>query len=133
MEKAIVYSYRTGKVMNNPQIQKKRRIRWNRLLIALAVVSIFLYGAISLVIHALGFGINMIESYQEKAYVKSIAQYEQVSVVVGEGNTAWNLQKELAPNSDIREMLYLTSTLNPGVSMGNLQSGDVITMLKEKQ
>lgn len=131
-KEAVVYSFRTGKALNNPTVVKKRKIRWKRLFIALAVVSIFLYGAISLVINAFGLGFKWIDSVQERAYMNQMAQYEQVRVVVGYGDTAWDMQKRLTPNEDVREMLSLTSTLNPGVKLGNLQSGDVITMFKEK-
>ena len=60
-----------------------------------------------------------------------LAQYEQVKVFVYRGQTAWNIQKELAPNSDIRKLLYYDSMLNEK-NMEKIESGDTLIFLKER-
>lgn len=137
MEKAIIYSFESGNRIEDKkekQMEKprKRRIRWNRVAIALAVLVLLIYGIVSMLVdvtHA----VSGWATSQQSSLEKEISQYEQVTVVVDQGETAWGIQKELTPHeSDIRYPLYLAKSLNPGVQMGDIQAGQVLVMLKEK-
>lgn len=57
--------------------------------------------------------------------------FEQVEVKISKGDTAWIIQKSLAPNYDIRQLLYLAEKLN-GKNMGNILVGETLLFLKEK-
>ncbi|WCF11417.1 hypothetical protein NDS46_31155 (plasmid) [Paenibacillus thiaminolyticus] len=132
MKKAVIYSYQTRRRLEEPEVKKKIRIRWKRLFIVLTVIFIFLYGAISLIVNVAQAVPSWVNYYQEHTFKKTLAQYEQVEVVVQSGETAWGLQQELTPRMDVRELLYLASKLNPGINLGELQSGDRIILLKER-
>ena len=76
---------------------------------------------------------NLFLRLSEKGIQKSLQKYEQVEVVVNDGDTAWEIQKRLTPNEDVRIPLYLAEKLNPGVKMGKLYPGQKIIMLKSKE
>lgn len=56
--------------------------------------------------------------------------YEEIVVTIKHGDRAWNIQSELTPNEDVRELLYYVSLVNEK-SVGNLIPGEQITFLKE--
>ena len=60
-----------------------------------------------------------------------LVQFEQVEIFVYRDQTAWDIQKELAPNSDIRKLLYYDSILNEK-NMEKIKSGDTLIFLKER-
>lgn len=51
--------------------------------------------------------------------------------VVGEGDTAWNLQSQLTYNDDIEEMILLLNDLN-GKDVSQIAAGETITVLVYK-
>lgn len=69
---------------------------------------------------------------QEKTFERMVSKYEQVEVVIHYGDTAWEIQKKLTPNEDLRIPLYLAEELN-GKKMGELKPGDRVIFLKEKE
>lgn len=60
-----------------------------------------------------------------------LVQFEQVEIFVYRNQTAWDIQKELAPNSDIRKLLYYDSIINEK-NMGKIKSGETLIFLKER-
>lgn len=54
---------------------------------------------------------------------------EEVVVTIYPGDRAWNIQKELAPNGDVRELLYYANIVN-GKSVGDIRPGEQIIFFK---
>lgn len=48
-----------------------------------------------------------------------------IDVVVRNGDTAWDIQKELTPNKDISEVIIQLEKLN-NINLENVKSGDII-------
>lgn len=61
-----------------------------------------------------------------------LENYEQVEVTICPGDRAWNIQSELTPNEDIREMLHYASILN-NKKMGNIMPGETLIFLTESE
>lgn len=61
-----------------------------------------------------------------------LKEYEKVKITIKNGQTSWNIQQELTPNSDVRKVLYYCEKIN-GKSMGNIKEGETLVFLKEKQ
>jgi hypothetical protein len=132
MEKAAVYSFESGERLEVNKT-KKRRIRWDRIALVVGLGALLVYGAISLVSDLVHHVPNWVEARNEESLNNDIANYEQVRIVVGKGETAWGIQRELTPNErDIRHPLYLAKLLNPGVNLGDMQAGEIVILLKEK-
>lgn len=66
----------------------------------------------------------------KKAKINFMDNYEEIVVTIKHGDRAWNIQSELTPNEDVRELLYYVTTLNER-PVGNLIPGEQITFLKE--
>ena len=66
----------------------------------------------------------------KKAKINFMDNYEEIVVTIKHGDRAWNIQSELTPSEDVRELLYYVTTLNER-SVGNLIPGEQITFLKE--
>jgi hypothetical protein len=60
-----------------------------------------------------------------------LSDYEKEEVIISAGDRAWNIQKRLAPNSDIRKILYAVKKINKK-SIGNIKPGEKLIFLKEK-
>ena len=58
--------------------------------------------------------------------------YDFEEVVIMEGDSAWQTQRELTPNADIRELLYYLEIVNDKDSMGNLSVGEKLFFFVEK-
>lgn len=58
--------------------------------------------------------------------------YDMVSVTVAPGETAWDIQKRLTPNEDVRELLYYGGKVNEK-SMGDIKAGESLIFLKTKE
>lgn len=136
---AVVYEFkpRTQPVKKTQTVRRAVKIRWKHLFLALTILAVFIYGSVHLVSNAFQsvFEVvrNFVQEQQEKGIQKSLQKYEQVEVVVNDGDTAWEIQKRLTPNEDVRIPLYLAEKLNPGVKMGKLYPGQKIIMLKSKE
>lgn len=50
---------------------------------------------------------------------------KEVSIVIREGDTAWDIQKELTPNRDVLEIISQLEELN-NMSLDNIKPGSVI-------
>lgn len=57
--------------------------------------------------------------------------YEQVAVTIKSGDRAWNIQSELTPGIDVRNVLYHVNLINDK-SIGNIKPGEQIIFLKVK-
>lgn len=68
--------------------------------------------------------------HSQQKVTKQLATYKKIKVVVGKGETVWELQEKLTPNEDIREMLDLATKYN-NKSLGVVCEGEVITLLKK--
>lgn len=69
-------------------------------------------------------------NHGQQKVTKQLATYKKIKVVVGKGETVWELQEKLTPNEDIREMLDLATKYN-NKSLGVVCEGEVITLLKK--
>lgn len=59
-----------------------------------------------------------------------INSFEKVEVSIFEGDTSWSIQSELAPNTDVRKLLYYIDIINDK-NMGYIKPGDTLVFLKE--
>lgn len=64
--------------------------------------------------------------YKEEVSVPD--KYEEVVIIIMEGDRAWNIQSRLTPNEDVREVLYYVELIN-GKSVSNIQPGEEIVFL----
>lgn len=69
--------------------------------------------------------------YRENKLQEKLNSFEYVDVYVKEGETAYELQGKLAPNKDVRELLFYASYKNEGKNLSNIQEGELITLIKE--
>ena len=76
-------------------------------------------------------GIKSINNYQQAHLKEKLNSFNYVKVYVKKGDTAYELQSKLAPNKDVRELLYYASYMNDGVNFSNIQAGEFITLIKE--
>lgn len=67
----------------------------------------------------------------EAILAEVLPNYDIVEVYISDGDKAWNIQRKLTPNEDIRYVLWLGELLN-GKSMGNISAGETVMFLKEK-
>ncbi|ADO59457.1 hypothetical protein [Paenibacillus polymyxa] len=138
MEKAIIYSFESGRRLDfgeKKEPEKKRvRILWNRIILALVLITLLIYGTCSLVADLIDVVPKWINTQLQYSISQDIQNYQQVKVIIQSGDTAWKIQSKLTPNErDIRHPLYLAQSLNPGVQMGDLKAGQIIIFLKEKE
>lgn len=61
-----------------------------------------------------------------------LENYDQIEVTICSGDRAWNIQSELTPDEDIREMLYYASILNDK-KMGSIMPGETLIFLTERE
>lgn len=132
---ATVYEFkpRTQTMKRTQTVKRTVKIRWKRLFLSLTILTVLMYGVVHLVSDVFQVAKNFVQEQQEKSFQRSLKKYEQVEIIVDEGDTAWEIQKRLTPNDDVRIPLYLAEKLNPGVKMGELHPGQKIIMLKSKE
>lgn len=56
---------------------------------------------------------------------------EVVEIIISSGDTSWDIQKELAPNHDPRELLFYSAKLNDNKSLGDIKPGQRKLFYKE--
>lgn len=61
-----------------------------------------------------------------------ISSFEKVEVVISEGDTSWEIQSALIPNTDVREFLYYAGKIN-NKKMGDIKPGEILVFFKEKK
>lgn len=122
------------KVASEKEQEKMVRIKRERVIFIrrLVALTILMVGLFSIVSFAKGLDIeekfktNHVESLEN-----DIAQYEKVEVFIWEGKTAWDIQAELTPNKDVRDMLELVSHLNKIDNIGDIKAGQTLLFLKD--
>lgn len=92
-------------------------------LLATIVISLIAFLIFKLVLGILG---------TESTIGEILEQYETVEVFIESGDTAWNIQSNLTPNKDVREMLHYVKILN-NKEVGYIMPGEVIIFLKENE
>lgn len=108
---------------------KQERVIFIRRIIALTLLMVGLFSIISF---ANGLDIeNRFKTSHIESMKKDIAQYEEVKVFIWEGQTAWDIQAELTPNKDVRNMLELVSHLNNIDNIGDIKAGQTLVFLKD--
>lgn len=111
-----------------------RRIRWGNIAMTLVVLFGFGYGVVSMTQDIVEAYPQWQEERKEHALSSQLAKYEQVEVVIQEGDRAWNIQKILTPSShNVLDELYLAKEINGNLDWGNLRPGDSYVFLKEKK
>lgn len=90
-------------------------------------ISVMIIMAICLLIG----GAKVLTNYREANLQSKLNSFEYVDVYVEKGQTAYELQEELTPNKDVRELLFYASYKNEGRSLGDIQAGEIITLIKE--
>jgi hypothetical protein len=132
--------FRGGAVVTNPMtkienaIHLLSRVKWMNLAITLFILMGFGYGIISMAKDVA----KSLPAWQEESHQRhlkeELSKYEQVEVVIQEGDTAWTIQEKLTPNAnDLRDPLYLAEEINGEVDWGNLLPGQTLKFLKEKK
>jgi len=110
-----------------------KNVRWNRVAFALIVLFGFGYGVISFIGDIVQAYPAWSEERSEQYYQEELSKYDQVEVTLYQGDTAWQIQRELAPSSkDIRHELHLVRKLNGIDRLGNIKAGESLIFLKEK-
>jgi len=102
---------------------KLKSLNSNQREMILIGISIFIILATTLSI-----AVHKIKSPNSESIPENLSKVE---ILIEEGDTAWNIQSELTPNSDIREMLYYGKIEN-GKSLANIQEGEVITFFTDE-
>lgn len=72
-----------------------------------------------------------ITNYKEAKLEEALNSFEYIDIYVKEGDTAYELQEKLAPNKDVRKLLYYASYKNEGKNLAYIQEGEFITLIKE--
>lgn len=110
------------------------RIKWKNVFIAFIIVLGFCYGVTNFVQDVVNAYPNWIEEKNEKYLAKQLEKYDQVEVIIKEGDTAWSIQRQLTPNeADLRDTLWIVEQINERNTMGKLIPGEKITFLKYKE
>lgn len=110
------------------------RIRWANVALTLVLVIGFAYGIINMAKDAQVAVSKWYEAEFESFMENRIAQYEQVEVRVQPGETAWEIQRRLTPNSkSVENELVLASRLNEKGDWGNIKAGESYIFLKDKE
>lgn len=78
-----------------------------------------------------GIFILLMTSIVQAISLPDIKKFQKIEVSVMPGDTAWNIEKKLAPDYDTRKLLDMVEQLN-GCSAGNLQVGQTVVFLKQK-
>lgn len=115
------------------RIAKRKRVIFVRRLVAVSFLLMAMFTTVS-------FASDMFVSGKEKFFnhlsaetEQKIKQYEQVEITVKYGETAWEIQSELTPGKDIREMLFLVERVNNRPTLENVKAWETIIFLKEKE
>ena len=76
--------------------------------------------------------IHAAQNYEERQNKKFLSQYEWVEWEITRGDTYWNIQKLLAPNSNICKLKNFVEKKNER-QVGMIYPGETILLLKEKK
>lgn len=115
------------------RIAKRKRVIFVRRLVAVSFLFMALFTSVSFASGVYDSGKERFTSYLSEETAEEIKQYEQVEVTVKYGETAWDIQSELTPGKDIREMLFLVKKVNNRFAMENVRAGETIIFLTEKE
>lgn len=66
-----------------------------------------------------------------KAKSAFLDDYDRISITIKSDDRAWNIQSELTPDIDVRNVLYHVNLINDK-SIGNIKPGEQIIFLKVK-
>ncbi|BBW98959.1 hypothetical protein [Geobacillus subterraneus] len=110
---------------------QKKPAKWGVYLLVVALLAEVFY-----VGHQIGEAGGMkplIKQWIQQTNEERLKDYDVVKVVVKEGETAWQIQKQLTPQErDLRDALHLSQTLN-SKSLGTIKAGDVVYFVAEKE
>lgn len=115
------------------RLAKRKKVVFVRKLIVASFVCIALFTTVSFAHGLVDSGKNKFTNYVNEGTQHSINSFEHVEVTIGIGETAWDIQSELTPDRDIRDMLFLVEELNDKRSLQNVKAGETITFLKDKK
>lgn len=105
-------------------VNKKRFIVFVVLMISIGI------RVTSIAINAMESNISRTSELTEKE-LSYLEKFDQVEIRILEGDTSWNIQRELSPNFDVRKLLYYAGKINDR-SMGSIRTGESLIFLKEK-
>lgn len=94
-----------------------------------AISAIVLAG--SIVVNAINNVTDNFDKLSDKE-MEFINTYDQVEVKIVAGDTSWDIQKRLVPNTDVRKLLYYCGKIN-NKCMGEIKTGETLIFLKEKK
>lgn len=113
-----------------PVHKRKKPAKWGVYLLVVALLAEVFY--IGHQIGAAGGIKPLIEQWSNQTNQERIKNYDIVKVVIKEGETAWQIQKQLTPQEkDLREALHLSQTLNQK-PLGKIKAGDVVYFVAAK-
>lgn len=109
------------------------RVKWVNLAIIVGLIFGIGYGVVSMANDVA----EALPNWQEERHLRymesELAKYEQVEILIQEGDTAWSIQQRLTPNErDLRHPLYLAKEINEESDWGNLIPGQRLVFLKAK-
>lgn len=82
-----------------------------------------------------GYGIKQFNSLLNEFYNQKeldfINSFKQTKIVIQPGDTSWDIQSKLTPNSNVREILYYVSKINDK-KMGEIKPGEILVFLKKE-
>lgn len=113
-------------------IQKIRFRKGNKYLARRVIVLGFM---IAFLFTIFSFAIDIPEKINinsDKQVQTILKDYEPIEVFIESGATAWEIQSALIPDEDVREVLFNAQMFNSGKSMGELETGTVVTFLKKR-
>lgn len=138
-------SKNAGKTARKPKtrldqiIHVARHIRWKNVGIALIILFGFGYGIISMATDLVTAYPEWADKRHETYLEEQLSKYDTIQVTVWEGDTAWKIQRSLAPNAtSIPDLLYLAKEVNlremdKEVNWGKILPGETYIFLVEKQ
>lgn len=116
--------------------RKFKKVRWNRVFIALFLLFCITYT----IIHITTSFIQAIPEFVEKQdelFVQNVLnQYDTIEVTMYNGETVWEKQQKLIPSSDYNmyDILYVLSHINGGYDdWHQVRVGDKFIFLTEKE
>lgn len=57
-------------------------------------------------------------------------EYKEILVTIKEGDEAWEIQKDLTPNEDVRKVLYYASKVNGKENMEQIFVGETLVFFE---
>lgn len=115
--------------------KKRRKLRWDRVFIALGILFCIVYTVISLTVKSINYIPELIDK-QDQVFLENVLdKYDTVEVTMHYGETVWEKQQELIPSSsyNMYDILYVLSYLNGGYdNWHTVKTGDQFIFLTEK-